>query len=63
MKARFFRTPAQFRAWLRQHHGRAGELLVGFHKRSSARPSLTWPESVAEAAVLWLDRRRAPAPG
>lgn len=61
MKARFFRTPAQFRAWLQQHHGSAGELLVGFYRSGSARPSLTWPESVAEALCFgWIDGVRRP---
>ena len=64
MKPRFFRTPAQFRAWLQEHHGSAGELLVGFYKNRSGRPSITWPESVAEALCFgWIDgvRRRLDA--
>ena len=61
MKPRFFATPADFRAWLARNHGRAGELLVGFHKRDSGRPSITWPQSVDEALCFgWIDgvRRR-----
>ena len=38
------------------------ELLVGFHKKGSGRPSITWPESVDAGALLRLDRRRAPQP-
>jgi uncharacterized protein YdeI (YjbR/CyaY-like superfamily) len=53
---RFFRTPAAFRAWLEANHERANELLVGFHKKGSGRPSLTWPESVDEALCYgWID--------
>jgi uncharacterized protein YdeI (YjbR/CyaY-like superfamily) len=53
---RFFRTPAHFRAWLGTHHARATELLVGFHKKDSGRPSMTWPESVDEALCYgWID--------
>src|SRR5882724_11979150 len=34
MKAKFLRTPANFRAWLDEHHGSTSELLVGFYKRA-----------------------------
>ena len=52
----FFETPTKFAAWLRTHHARETELLVGFYKKASGRPSLTWPESVAEAlCVGWID--------
>jgi uncharacterized protein YdeI (YjbR/CyaY-like superfamily) len=53
---RFFATPAAFRAWLLAHHEREPELLVGFHKKGSGRPSMTWPESVDEALCFgWID--------
>jgi uncharacterized protein YdeI (YjbR/CyaY-like superfamily) len=58
---RFFARPAQFRAWLSKHHANAPELLVGFYKRDSGKPSLTWPESVDQALCFgWIDgvRRR-----
>ncbi len=45
----FFATPAEFCAWLAQHHQAARELWVGFFKKDSGRPSITWPESVDEA--------------
>jgi uncharacterized protein YdeI (YjbR/CyaY-like superfamily) len=57
----FFATPAEFRAWLEQNHEDATELLVGFYKKDSGRPSMTWPESVDEALCFgWIDgvRRR-----
>jgi uncharacterized protein YdeI (YjbR/CyaY-like superfamily) len=57
----FFETPDEFRDWLAQHHETAAELLVGFYKRGSGRPSITWPESVDEALCFgWIDgvRRR-----
>jgi uncharacterized protein YdeI (YjbR/CyaY-like superfamily) len=60
-RARFFNGPKAFRTWLERHHARARELLVGFHKRHTARPSLTWPQSVDEALCFgWIDgvRRR-----
>jgi len=53
---RFFRSPTEFRAWLRKHHARATELWVGFRKKHTGEPSLTWPESVDEAlCVGWID--------
>jgi uncharacterized protein YdeI (YjbR/CyaY-like superfamily) len=52
----FFDTPAAFRAWLEAHHATERELLVGFYKRHTKKPSLTWPESVDEALSFgWID--------
>jgi uncharacterized protein YdeI (YjbR/CyaY-like superfamily) len=56
VKPRFFATPADFRAWLESHHVTASELLVGFYKKTSGRPSITWPESVDQALCFgWID--------
>jgi uncharacterized protein YdeI (YjbR/CyaY-like superfamily) len=56
MKPTFFPTPAAFRAWLERNHAKADVLLVGFHKVGSAKPSITWPESVDEALCFgWID--------
>ena len=56
MEPRFFATPADFRAWLEEHHSDARELLVGFHKKATGRPSMTWAESVDEALCFgWID--------
>jgi len=56
MKPRFFPTPADFRAWLEANHDSAKELLVGYYKKDSGRPSITWPESVDEALCYgWID--------
>jgi len=53
---RFFATPAEFRAWFDEHHETAAELLVGFYKKGSGKPSITWPEAVDEAlCVGWID--------
>jgi uncharacterized protein YdeI (YjbR/CyaY-like superfamily) len=61
MEPTFFATPADWRAWLEEHHETERELLVGFWKRGTGRPSITWPESVDEALCFgWIDgvRRR-----
>jgi|SRR5687767_14864641 len=56
MKPTFFATPADLRRWLKRHHKSADELLVGFYKKGSGRPSITWPESVDEALCFgWID--------
>ena len=52
----FFVSPSAFREWLETHHESALELWVGFHKKATGRPSLTWPESVDEALCFgWID--------
>jgi uncharacterized protein YdeI (YjbR/CyaY-like superfamily) len=56
MEPTFFATPAAFRAWLEKNHDKASELLVGYYKRDSGRPSMTWPESVDQALAFgWID--------
>ena len=56
MKPRFFAAPEDFRAWLEVHHAKASELMVGFHKTKTGKPSLTWPQSVDEALCFgWID--------
>lgn len=56
MKPTFFATPADFRAWLAKHHADRDELLVGFHRTTSGRPSITWQQSVDEALCFgWID--------
>jgi uncharacterized protein YdeI (YjbR/CyaY-like superfamily) len=60
-KATFFARPEDFRRWLESHHESEKELLVGFYKTGSGRPSITWPQSVDEALCFgWIDgiRRR-----
>lgn len=55
-KVLFFATPDDFRTWLEQHHAIEKELLVGFYKRDSGKPSVTWPESVDCALSYgWID--------
>lgn len=56
MKPKFFRTPADFDTWLDNNHATATELWVGFYKRDSGKPSITWPESVDRALCFgWID--------
>lgn len=56
MKPKFFKSPADFRKWLEAHQASATELLVGFYKKDSGKPSVTWPQSVDEALCFgWID--------
>ena len=56
MKPLFFPSPAEWRRWLASRHKSAGELRLGFYKRESGKPSLTWAEAVDEALCYgWID--------
>jgi uncharacterized protein YdeI (YjbR/CyaY-like superfamily) len=60
--AKFFANGAAFRAWLDEHHAAQTEVLVGYYKRATGKPSMTWPESVDQALCYgWIDgvRRNA----
>src|SRR5437899_2762201 len=53
---KFFKTPTAFRKWLAANHAKSKELWVGFYKKNSGKPSITWPESVDEALCFgWID--------
>src|SRR5216110_3165038 len=55
-KVTFFPTPAHLRKWFRANQAMAAELWVGFYKKNSGKPSITWPESVNEALCFgWID--------
>lgn len=56
MNLTFFKTQAEFNAWLEENHGTVKELWVGFHRRTSGKPSITYPEAVDEALCFgWID--------
>ena len=56
MEPVFFPTPNDLRKWFRQNHERAEELWIGYYKKGTGKPSVTWPESVDEAlCVGWID--------
>lgn len=52
----FFSHQSEFREWLAANHETATELIVGFYKKKSGKPSMTWPESVDQALCFgWID--------
>src|SRR5690242_1823009 len=56
MPPKFFTSPKQFRQWLERNHDRSAELLVGFHKKSVAKKSITYAEALDEALCFgWID--------
>lgn len=56
MEPTFFATPQDFRRWLGQNHQTETEVLVGFYRKDSGKPSITWPESVDQALCFgWID--------
>ena len=55
-KPRFFRTPEAFGQWLEANHAKAGELVVGYWKVATGKPSMTWAQSVEQALRFgWID--------
>jgi uncharacterized protein YdeI (YjbR/CyaY-like superfamily) len=55
-KPTFFPTEAEFRRWLEANHETAPELLVGFWKKSSGKPSIDWPQARDQALCFgWID--------
>lgn len=56
MTPTFFAKQYDFRKWLEKNHAKKTELLVGFYKVGSGKPSMTWPQSVDEALCFgWID--------
>ena len=56
VKPRFFPSPDAWHAWLEENHDEHKELLVGFYKVGSGKPSITWPEAVDGALCFgWID--------
>jgi uncharacterized protein YdeI (YjbR/CyaY-like superfamily) len=52
----FFVTEANFRRWLDANHATAPELLVGFWKKGSGKPSIDWPQARDQALCFgWID--------
>jgi uncharacterized protein YdeI (YjbR/CyaY-like superfamily) len=52
----FFESAQAFRRWLELNAASAPELVVGFHKVGTGRPSMSWPASVDEALCFgWID--------
>lgn len=56
MSAHFFEKPSEFYDWLKRNHDKETELLVGFYKVGTGKPSMTWSQSVDQALCFgWID--------
>jgi len=52
----FFPAEADFRKWLAANHITAPELLVGFWKKATGKPSIDWPQARDQALCFgWID--------
>ena len=56
MTPTFFATQDDFRKWLQKNHKKETELLVGFYKVDTDKPSMSWSQSVDQALCFgWID--------
>jgi uncharacterized protein YdeI (YjbR/CyaY-like superfamily) len=54
----FFDSPQAFYDWLEEHHETEAEVYVGYWKKHTGRPSLSWSEAVDQALCFgWIDGR------
>src|ERR1700730_5119318 len=56
METRFFKSPAEFRAWLVENHATATEIGVILHRKASGTQNMTWSDAVDQALCFgWID--------
>src|SRR4051812_20115473 len=54
----YFESPEEFYEWLDQHHETETEVYVGYWKKATGKPSLTWSQAVDQALCFgWIDGR------
>ncbi len=54
--ATYFKDSASLRAWFERHHATEPELILGYYKVASGKPSVNWSESVDQAICFgWID--------
>ena len=59
MRIQYFKNQSEFRKWLLSNQDKADELWVGYYKKATGIPSITWSESVDEALCYgWIDGLR-----
>jgi uncharacterized protein YdeI (YjbR/CyaY-like superfamily) len=55
----YFESPAELRDWFDANHETAAELWLGYYKKASGRPTVSWSQAVDEAlCVGWIDSVR-----
>jgi uncharacterized protein YdeI (YjbR/CyaY-like superfamily) len=56
METVFFKTAAEFRAWLVENHATATEIGVVLNRKASGTQSMTWSDAVDQALCFgWID--------
>ncbi|GAA3940354.1 YdeI/OmpD-associated family protein [Actinoplanes auranticolor] len=56
MEPVFFADAAELRAWFLEHHADAPELLVGYYKKHTGKPSVQHTEAIEQALCFgWID--------
>ena len=64
MEPSYFRSADEFRSWLAKNHAKSTELVVGFYKKDSGKPSITYPEALDQALCFgWIDGVRRSVDG
>lgn len=52
----FFKSPEEYRRWLEKNHESAKELWIGYWKKATGKPSVTWQQVVDESLCFgWID--------
>ncbi len=52
----FFSNPSEFRNWLEANYQSVTELWVGYYRKETGKPSMTWSDSVDQALCFgWID--------
>jgi len=52
----FFQDQNEFRKWLEKNHNKESEVIVGYFKVGTGKPSMTWSQSVDQAICFgWID--------
>ena len=55
-KPTFFKFSTKLHDWYLKNHGKKKELLIGFYKKDSGKPSITYHEALNEALSFgWID--------
>lgn len=52
----YFQDQHEFRKWLEENHNKEPEVIVGYYKVKTMKPSMTWSQSVDQAICFgWID--------
>jgi uncharacterized protein YdeI (YjbR/CyaY-like superfamily) len=53
---KFFKTTIALRKWLEKNHSKKDELWMGYHKKSSGKPGVTYKQALDEMLCFgWID--------